>query len=98
MLRLFEEKRSHSVEIHICRFRESSPGASVFGVLVMHDVFEADRKPADTPATQIGRDELRYRLAQVVEGYTGGCDEDAARAGMDWMRQRDRELGQTPRF
>ena len=43
-------------------------------------------------------DVLRCRLAQVVEGYTGGCDEDAARAGMDWMRQRDRELGQTPRF
>ena len=43
-------------------------------------------------------DQLRYRLAQVVEGYTGGCDEEAARAGMEWMRQRDRELGQTPRF
>ena len=26
-------------------------------------------------------DELRYRLAQVVNGYTGRCDEDAARAG-----------------
>ena len=24
-------------------------------------------------------DELRYRLAQVVEGYIGRCDEDAAR-------------------
>jgi hypothetical protein len=31
-------------------------------------------------------DELRYQLTQVVEGYTGHRDEDAARAGMEWMR------------
>ena len=30
----------------------------------MHEVFEADRKPTDTPASPIGRDELRYRLRQ----------------------------------
>ena len=43
-------------------------------------------------------DELRYRLGQVVEGYTGGCDEEAARAGMEWMRERYRAMGKTPRF
>ena len=31
-------------------------------------------------------DELRYQLTQVVKGYTGHRDEDAARAGMEWMR------------
>ena len=30
----------------------------------MHEVFEADRKLTDTPASPIGRDELRYRLRQ----------------------------------
>ena len=43
-------------------------------------------------------DELRYQLTQVVEGYIGRCDEDAARAGIEWMRERYREAGQTPRF
>ena len=36
----------------------------VFGEFVMHEVFEADRKPTDAPASPIGRDELRYRLRQ----------------------------------
>jgi hypothetical protein len=36
----------------------------VFGEFVMHEVFEADRKPTDTPVSPIGRDELRYRLRQ----------------------------------
>jgi hypothetical protein len=43
-------------------------------------------------------DDLRYQLTQVVEGYTGRCDEDAARAGIEWMRERYRDDGQTPRF
>jgi hypothetical protein len=34
-------------------------------------------------------DELRYRLTQVVHGYIGRCDEDAARRGMEWMRAKD---------
>jgi hypothetical protein len=34
----------------------------------------------------------------VVEGYIGRCDEDAARTGIEWMRERYREAGQTPRF
>ena len=43
-------------------------------------------------------DELRYQLTQVVEGCIGRCDEDAARAGIEWMRERYRAVGQTPRF
>ena len=43
-------------------------------------------------------DDLRYQLTQVVKGYIGRCDEDAARAGIEWMRERYREAGQTPRF
>jgi len=43
-------------------------------------------------------DDLRYQLTQVVEGYIGRCDEDAARAGIEWMRERYRAVGQTPRF
>jgi len=43
-------------------------------------------------------DELRYRLTQVVHGYIGDCDEDAARVGMGWMRERYRKLGRTPTF
>jgi hypothetical protein len=30
----------------------------------------------------VGRD-----LTEVVEGYTGRCDETAARRGMEWMRE-----------
>jgi hypothetical protein len=43
-------------------------------------------------------DDLRYQLTQVVHGYTGRSDEDAARKGLEWMRQRNRESGQTPTF
>jgi hypothetical protein len=43
-------------------------------------------------------DELRYQLTQVVDGYIGRCDEDAARAGIEWMSERYREAGQPPRF
>ena len=39
---------------------------------------------------------VRYQLIQVVNGYIGDCYEDAARAGMEWMRQRYR--GETQRF
>jgi hypothetical protein len=41
---------------------------------------------------------VRYQLIQVVHGYIGDCDEDAARAGIEWMRKRYREAGQRPRF
>jgi hypothetical protein len=41
---------------------------------------------------------VRYQLAQVVYGYIGSCDEDAARKGMEWMRERDRDPGRTPTF
>ena len=43
-------------------------------------------------------EELRYQLTQVVEGYIGRCDEDAARAAIEWMRERYRDVGKTPRF
>lgn len=36
----------------------------VFGEFAMHEVIEAGRKPAHTPAAPTGRDELRYRLQQ----------------------------------
>jgi hypothetical protein len=42
-------------------------------------------------------DDLRYRLTQVVLGYIT-CDEEAARAGLEWMRKRDGERGLTPTF
>ena len=41
----------------------------------------------------VGRD-----LTEVVEGYTGRCDETAARRGMEWMREHYRAEGETPRF
>jgi hypothetical protein len=31
-------------------------------------------------------DEVRQQLIQVVLGFTGRCDETAARRGMEWMR------------
>jgi hypothetical protein len=31
-------------------------------------------------------DELRHQLTQVVYGYAGRCDEDAARRCLEWMR------------
>ena len=31
-------------------------------------------------------DSLQEELTEVVEGYTGRCDEEAARRGLDWMR------------
>ena len=43
-------------------------------------------------------EKLRYRLTQVVQGYIGGCDADAALKGLEWMRERYRESGQTPTF
>jgi hypothetical protein len=43
-------------------------------------------------------DELLQQLTEVVHGYVGPCDPVAARKGIDWMRRRYRDLGQTPRF
>ena len=43
-------------------------------------------------------DELLQQLTQVVHGYVGPCDPIAARKGIEWMRRRYRDLGQTPRF
>jgi len=41
---------------------------------------------------------VRYQLIQVVHGYIGDCDEDAARAGIEWMRAKARTRGEEPRF
>ena len=41
---------------------------------------------------------IRKQLREVVEGYTGRCDEAAARAGIEWMRDKSRARGETPRF
>ena len=43
-------------------------------------------------------DDIREQLTQVVHGYVGSCDPVAARKGIEWMRRRYRDLGQTPRF
>jgi hypothetical protein len=43
-------------------------------------------------------DAVRKDLIEVVEGRTGGCDETAARRGMEWMREHYRRKGETPRF
>ena len=42
--------------------------------------------------------DVRHQLIEVVNGYIGLCDEATARAGIEWMRERYREAGQTPRF
>jgi hypothetical protein len=43
-------------------------------------------------------DAIRNQLTQVVEGYTGRCEEDAARQSIEWMRLQDRIQGRSPRF
>jgi hypothetical protein len=40
---------------------------------------------------------IRKQLREVVEGYTGRCDEAAARAGIEWMRDKSRARDETPR-
>jgi hypothetical protein len=42
--------------------------------------------------------DVRHQLIEVVNGYIDLCDEATARAGIEWMRERYREAGQTPRF
>jgi hypothetical protein len=37
-------------------------------------------------------DGIRHCLTQVVEGYTGRCDEAAVRQGIDWMREKSRAV------
>ncbi len=43
-------------------------------------------------------DALRNQLTEVVLGYTGRCDEGAARAGIEWLREQERRKGRTPMF
>jgi hypothetical protein len=40
----------------------------------------------------------RADLIQVVEGYTSPHDHDAARRGIEWMREYLRRQGQVPGF
>ena len=41
-------------------------------------------------------DELRHQLTQVVHGYTGRCEEGAARKGMEWMRAKELDRHHRP--
>jgi hypothetical protein len=43
-------------------------------------------------------DELRRQLAAVIDGYFGPCDASEARKGIEWMRDRYRDVGETPPF
>ncbi len=37
-------------------------------------------------------------LLEVVQGYSGSYDEEAAKRGIEWMRAIDRREGRTPKF
>jgi hypothetical protein len=41
---------------------------------------------------------VKYQLIQVTEGYTGRCNEAAARAGIEWMREQARKRGERLTF
>jgi hypothetical protein len=43
-------------------------------------------------------DEIRQQLIQVVLAFTGPCNEEAARAGLEWMREQARRRGERVRF
>jgi hypothetical protein len=43
-------------------------------------------------------DLVKYQLIQVAEAYTGRCNEAAARAGIEWMREQARKQGERPTF
>ena len=51
-------------------------------------------RPKQYPLT----DAERADLIQVAEGYTSPHDHNAARRGVEWMREHYRRLGQAPRF
>jgi hypothetical protein len=42
-------------------------------------------------------DTERRQLTEVVQGFTGRCDEAAARAGLEWMRDVERRKGERAR-
>jgi|RhiMethySRZTD1v2_1073278.scaffolds.fasta_scaffold35320_2 hypothetical protein len=60
-----------------------------------HD--QAQRYLAPTLQYRLGNLEL-YQLTEVVHGYTGRCNEAAARIGLEWMRERYLERGEQPPF
>ena len=43
-------------------------------------------------------DLVHRHLTEVVHGYTGRCDEDAARRGIEWLRNEERAKGRVPAF
>jgi hypothetical protein len=43
-------------------------------------------------------DVICQQLIEVVHCYTGRCDEDAARRGLEWMRRQYRAKGERPPF
>ena len=41
---------------------------------------------------------VRKQLTEVLFGYIGLCDEEAARLGIEWMRDRYSARGEAPRL
>jgi hypothetical protein len=41
-------------------------------------------------------DTLRYQLTEVMHGYIGACNEDAARKGIEWKRAKDLDRHHRP--
>jgi hypothetical protein len=53
--------------------------------------------PRATEAVPLSESE-RADLIQVVEGFTSPHDREAARRGIEWMREHYRRQGEAPRF
>ena len=49
-------------------------------------------------AAVVAAERLRRQLAAVIDGYFGPCDASEARKGIEWMRDRYRDVGETPPF
>ena len=43
-------------------------------------------------------DVICRQLIEVVHCYTGRCDEEAAKLGIEWMRRQYRDKGERPPF
>jgi hypothetical protein len=46
------------------------------------------RNQSTAPLPRQLSDELRYRLAQVVNGYTAGATKTPREPGIEWMREQ----------
>ena len=60
--------------------------------------WQACRRRRCVASNPVGRRRRSTPVTEVAEGYTGGCDETAARREMEWMREHYRRKGETPRF